>query len=149
MKYLLAILVLIVISCNKKPHLDADLPKGFVEFYDRFHEDSIYQMDHIIFPLEGLPPGGGNGEDDNYKWGKDGWAMHKPFDESNTEYVRDIYSIDSNIVIEKIKLATNDYGMERRFARTHNNEWQLIYYAAMNKLVKNTSNQTEGDTFAE
>lgn len=149
MKYLLVILVLIMISCNKKPQLKEDLPKGFVEFYDRFHEDSIYQMDHILFPLEGIPSGSGAALEENFKWSKDEWFMHKPFDEGQTEYVRHIYALDSNIVIEKINLATNDYGMERRFSRTNNNEWQLIYYAAMNKLVRNTALESEEDSLQE
>jgi hypothetical protein len=26
------------------------LPDDFVEFYDKFHTDSAYQLEHIIFP---------------------------------------------------------------------------------------------------
>ncbi len=142
MKVLLFVVALSLVACNKKTQFDVELPKGFVEFYDRFHDDSIYQMDHILFPLEGLPAGGGNALENNFKWGKDGWLMHKAFDDSEkSEYIRHIYAIDSNIVVEKINLKTNDYGMERRFAKS-NDQWQLIYYAAMNRLVSNISQDT-------
>ena len=31
------------------------LPEDFVAFYERFLQDSLYQMEHINFPLEGIP----------------------------------------------------------------------------------------------
>ena len=27
----------------------------FADFYENFHQDSVVQMDHILFPLPGLP----------------------------------------------------------------------------------------------
>lgn len=32
---------------------DARLPADFVEFYRRFHSDSLYQIEHINWPLAG------------------------------------------------------------------------------------------------
>ncbi len=32
---------------------NAALPADFIEFYKRFHEDSLYQMAHISWPLQG------------------------------------------------------------------------------------------------
>jgi len=60
------------------------------------------------------------------------------FTDPNGDYTRELLALDSSIVIEKIRLKNNEFGMERRFAKS-NDEWYLIYYAAMNRLVKNNS----------
>lgn len=132
------IFVLTFQSCKKKSISDgSELPVGFSEFYDKFHEDSLYQVAHIRFPLEGLPTVGDNSVALDYRWEAEDWVMHKPFT-ADEEYNRELNVVDSTIVIETIRLKTNEYGMERRFAK-FGNDWQLIYYAAMNKLIKNTA----------
>lgn len=139
-KYSVLICISLIIAftaCKKKePAAGADLPADFVVFYEKFHADSIYQIDHIRFPLEGMPTVSDNAVPTDFHWDMNDWVMHKPFTESN-EFNRELTMVDSTIVIEKIRLKNNEYGMERRFAK-FGNEWQLIYYAAMNKLVKNS-----------
>ena len=55
-----------LLSCKNSPTLPVDsqvqaitgqtqfeqLPESFKAFYFKFHEDSLFQMEHIVFPLE-------------------------------------------------------------------------------------------------
>ena len=53
------------------------LPKDFLVFYDRFHSDSVYQLSHILFPLEGLPPDTDSltASSGTFRWQKDSVAF--------------------------------------------------------------------------
>lgn len=124
------------IGCRKSKDKDgSELPSGFLSFYQKFHNDSIYQIDHISFPLQGMPTLADTNEVSDFHWGLEGWRMHKPFDKDG-DFVRNFVVIDSNLIIETIRLKNNEYGMERRWSKS-GGEWQLIYYASMNKLIKN------------
>ena len=141
MKLYFFCLLLLICSCKKNTGSISNvhqLPKDFTQFYDKFHDDSLYQMEHIIFPLEGMPASEGKLTDPDFKWMKEDRQIHKPFTDPNGDYTRELFAMDSSIVIEKIRLKNNEFGMERRFAKS-NDEWYLIYYAAMNRLVKNNS----------
>ena len=91
-----------VISCKDKKEItgnDLQIPEDFREFYDQFHKDSVYQVNHIIFPLSGLPA-----EDslksDSFTWNKVDWIMHKPFDDLGGTFKREWYNVNS-VIIEK------------------------------------------------
>jgi len=114
----------------------AKLTNGFIQFYDRFHSDSVYQMEHIVFPLEGIPAGLEDGIiPENFTWQKEGWKIHKLFDGSDGKYVQTLDEVGNALVIDQIKDVAGDYGMQRRFAKM-GDEWFLIYYAGINALVK-------------
>ena len=61
----LALALLSVISCKLKPNQESlseeeiseyysdDLPEDFVDFYNLFSSDSVYQIQHIVWPLSG------------------------------------------------------------------------------------------------
>ena len=136
MKYYFGLILLTLLSScgNKEKIKEVALPKDFTAFYEKFHADSIYQLNHIRFPLEGLPSIADNADAMDFHWGIENWEMHKPFADDNKEYNRVLTVVDSSIIIETIRMENNQYGMERRFAK-FGKEWQLIYYAAMNKLV--------------
>lgn len=129
-------LMLLFFACKDKPAADesmVDLPEDFKEFYYKFHTDSAFQMESIVFPLEGKPSG--LSEDEiryagGFKWQKDVWKLHKPFDNEDNEFVRE-YELFGDMVIEVIKVRGSSIGMERRFAKI-SDEWTLIYYSAMN-----------------
>lgn len=137
LKFLLIVSVLIFsVGCRKSKVNDStELPSGFLLFYDKFHNDSIYQINHIRFPLEGIPTLADTNEITDFHWGLEGWNMHKPFDKEG-DFVRNFVVVDSALIIETIRLKNNEYGMERRWSKS-GSEWQLIYYASMNKLVRN------------
>jgi hypothetical protein len=113
----------------------ASLPPGFSEFYQRFHGDSLYQMEHIIFPLEGLPPdadslsiAGGS-----FRWQQEDWVMHRQVDFQMSDFNRELIPVNELMVLERIVHKNGQFGMVRRFALVAG-EWHLIYYAGLNRL---------------
>ncbi len=113
-----------------------DLPTDFMQFYMQFHVDSLYQMEHILFPLDGVPPNADKSEVSNFKWTKEGWLMHKPFNNPDDSFSQEYLSVDDNTVIEYIVDTQAGFGMERRFSKL-SGDWYLIHYAAMNQIVEN------------
>ena len=108
------------------------LPADFESFYNTFHSDSLFQIDHINFPLDGATKAKGNNIDMMIpvKWEKADWIMHKPFNDHNNTFVRKFYMIGP-VVVEKISDQNQFFSMERRFNK-FDNEWFLIYYAVSN-----------------
>jgi hypothetical protein len=108
----------------------------FYAFYQRFHSDSLFQINHIIFPLKGLPRDADSAmvAEGSYFWDRDSWAMHKPFDFELSEYEREIKPFRSNMIQERIIHGPTGTGMIRRFAKLSDGEWHLIYYSDMNRL---------------
>ena len=106
---------------------------SFEVFYNKFHSDSLYQMDHIVFPLPGLPA-----EVDsltlaegNYKWAKEDWRIHKDLG-TNPDFKQEFTALTPDLVIERLThKKMGNVGIIRRFAKI-GGEWNLIYYAALN-----------------
>jgi len=112
------------------------LPPGFRKFYENFHRDSVFQLNHIRFPLEGIPEKESEDMDvSGFYWEKENWKTHRPFNPMDGSFIRDFHPLGENIVIENIRHTEANYGMQRRFSRD-GDKWNLIYYAAMNKLVE-------------
>jgi len=107
-----------------------ELPKDFTEFYTRFHSDSVFQMAHITFPLEGAIRAPEEETDSMipYRWRKDKWQLHHEFDSYNNIFTRRFYLFSDNLIIEKITGVNDLFKMERRFGKLHDG-WNLIYYS--------------------
>jgi len=103
---------------------EQNFPEGFESFFTRFHSDSLYQLEHIVFPLEGkndaVDP------ERAYYWTPDNWKLHGEYDESLTDFSRS-FRVVKDIVIEIIQDKYAFSRMERRFAKI-DGEWMLIYY---------------------
>lgn len=123
-----------VLACQQnKPEAEEtaglELPEDFIAFYERFHADSSFQMNHIIFPLPGKPA-----SDDfdmefvDFKWTRAGWKVHQAFDENDDTFDRRYKLFDEGLISEIIYSPTYGYYMERRFAKMTDG-WNLIYYA--------------------
>ncbi len=126
--FLVAVAAL-AIACNR-----SGSDKDFEVFYERFLRDSLYQMEHITWPLEGIPDNVGSEEEAaGFRWERKDWIMHRPFDES-TGFRSEFTPISEDLVIERIVHESGDYGMLRRYARLGDEGWQLIYYAGLNPL---------------
>lgn len=146
MKYLPFLLLVLFFACKndkQSPETSspmdtetAPLPEGFSEFYQKFHSDSLYQVEHIVFPLEGLP----NNADSatvaakDFHWMPETWRMQRPFDFQVSEYHREIVPLTPTIVMERITHQSGQFGMVRRFAVV-GGEWNLIYYAGVNRIA--------------
>ncbi len=111
----------------------------FMVFYDQFHSDSLFQLEHITFPLQGLPSDLSSTKASNFRWEQESWEMHQPIDLSG-EFERQFQAMDDEFIIEYIVHKTESYGMERRFAKL-SDEWFLIYYAALNRIRINEQTQ--------
>ena len=123
----------LVLSCkNKTPDQgqEINIPSDFYDFYKKFHNDSLYQLAHIIFPLEGIPAEDSL-KNDQFRWTKEKWRLHRPFDDMGGTYKRSLYDINS-VIIEKISDQSGSYTMERRWVKM-GNEWTMIYYKEMGR----------------
>lgn len=109
------------------------LPEDFKEFYEKFHQDSLFQKEHIFFPLEGLPDNAdpeyiGN---DQFFWTADQWQYQNGKGMDDPKFER-IYTNLANVLIEeRIQDKTNQLTVIRRFSKSAN-DWRLIYYAGLN-----------------
>jgi len=107
-------------SNNTKPEevLTVNIPSDFVTFYNKFHSDSIFQMDHIVFPLAQ--------KDDGTKWQKENWKIHKAFNDQNGAYTRSFDNFNG-LIFETIVEKTGAFKIVKRYSKT-NDEYNLIYY---------------------
>ncbi len=102
------------------------LPDDFHDFYNKFHTDSLFQMEHIIFPLEGLKKSKDSNEMIPVKWEKNEWRMHRPFNDYEGTFERSFTNMDG-IITEYIRSTNGMFSLEKRYAKI-NGEWHLIYY---------------------
>ncbi len=111
------------------------MPKDFTEFYQRFHQDSVYQMEHISFPLDGVPGISFRGEvPQNYKFQAADWKMHRAFEDSLI-YYRSLEQVANDIIEEEIGLDESGLMIYRRFVKL-GSEWYLAYYMEPNFVQK-------------
>ena len=106
--------------------------ESFKEFYLKFHTDSIYQIQHTVFPLEGIPMF----YDDEihtlpYFYQKEDWTMQRMFDlkEKGYKHVME----DLGFVIKERFIDSKGYGIERRYMQ-NGKDYFLIYYLGFNKV---------------
>lgn len=112
------ILILALVSCQKKD-------ESFQEFYIKFHRDTTFQMERIVFPLEGIPPYV-EVIDSSFRWTVEEWQYHVVIPKAK------LYNVGKDLVVENTVMDIN-YMMQRRFAR-FNGYWYLIYYAGLNEI---------------
>ena len=128
MRYICLLVCLLAMACKSEkstPEImlhSKDIPADFLDFYHQFHSDSTYQMEHIIFPL--------SGKSDTTRWQKETWTLHRPFDNTTGEFVREFTNLNS-IIFELIVSKDKTYSMERRFSKS-GNTYNLIYYSVRN-----------------
>lgn len=114
------------------------LPEDFKSFYLKFHSDSSFQMNHLSFPLAGLPDYAdpefiGN---EPYYWSADQWVIQKADFLNSKEYVLSYFSLGGVLIEERIYDKKFDLTIIRRFANS-GGSWNLIYYAGLNRYKSN------------
>jgi hypothetical protein len=138
--FLILLSTIFTIGCkDKAASLDEDLSGGtvtklssdFLTFYDQFTEDSLFQIDHIIFPLEGIRARVSEDDEEplELKWEKDTWRIHKKFNDVDETFTRQFVDFNG-IVTENISDKTGQFTMIRRFAKI-GDQWMLIFYKEM------------------
>ena len=143
--FLLFISIVVLFSnCKNKPQAlqqtkaEEDLPKDFLEFYQKFHTDSVYQMAHIEWPLKGET---GISQDTTTKrqlteWTPENWRlMHLP-DTSMSTLKRNFEMVGDILVIEKMSYPMVGYGYERQFYKEEDGQWWLIFYGETTQLTQ-------------
>jgi ribosomal protein L20A (L18A) len=120
---------------NTKQELQIEKPilsEDFEKFYEQFHVDSIFQMNHIVFPLEGRPAMKDSiPVPSDFRWQKNDWVMHKTYDDMGGTFSRSFTNFN-NIIIEEISDASGEFTMVRRFSKL-NGVWHLIFYKEMGR----------------
>lgn len=109
------------------------LPADFQTFYQQFHTDSVFQMSHIHFPLQGdelVKKDSATLQRETKWWKREEWVMqHADFDPK--DYTVETRNIGDIIIIEQIMAKAVPYGIERRFGKQTDGSWALIYYSDM------------------
>lgn len=115
---------------TEKEEDHTSLPEGFHEFYDQFHTDSTYQMEHITFPLAGHQPAADSSSAlAPHSWQAESWKLHKPFNDFGGTFTRTFTNYDG-IVTEMIDGSNGAFRIVKRYAIL-NGEWHLIYYQSL------------------
>jgi hypothetical protein len=136
-KITLLVCMVLCFACKKKQEISTEsgVAEDFTRFYDRFLSDSLYQMQHIQFPLAGMPmdSDSSTAQLGNYYWDAATWRMHKPMDFKGTYFKRIITAPFPNVIQETVQDTMTKYAIMRRFTKM-DKEWMLIYYMNMNRL---------------
>jgi hypothetical protein len=108
----------------------------FDSFYRSFHQDSLFQMSHIRFPLEGEPDQSDTiAYTQTFYWRPEHWVRHRLFNPSDTAFERSFRALDSSMIIEVIRHRLSPLKMERRWSR-NDTAWELIYYSPLRTPVQ-------------
>lgn len=117
----------------------------FAGFYERFHQDSLYQLEHVQFPLEGLPSDADSLTlaRNDFRWTKENWRMHRRFDFANSDFEQKLLPVTDDLIVEQIIHRSGNYAMQRRFTRW-GGEWYLTYYIGLNQFDPGAGVHIEG-----
>lgn len=109
----------------------------FAAFYERFHQDSAFQMERILFPLPGLPREADSAliASGRYRWTAEDWNLQRPLNLQRSNFKRELIPVSKDLIIEKLIQPEYNLQIERRFSRLEDG-WHLIYYAGLNNIPK-------------
>lgn len=141
--FLYGLLLFVFVSCKTDVKVNdneskqkAFMPdKSFAPFYERFHNDSVYQLAHINFPLQGMPQridSVGLATQEFY-WEKGAWTFQQDFDEKETGFSKTVNAVSPTMVEETIVDRSGQFGIVRRFVKI-DGEWYLIYFSGLAQI---------------
>lgn len=110
---------------------EAQLPAEFNAFLEEFGSDSLFQLNHIIFPLDGERALNDGEKPGNtaVKWERDSWKFQRTFNDMGGSFRQEFVNFNG-IITEVSHDHTATYVMTRRFSKI-GGEWMLIYYQEM------------------
>ncbi|PHI21054.1 hypothetical protein CEQ90_05075 [Lewinellaceae bacterium SD302] len=114
-----------------EPDVPNSLPEDFRNFYQQFHADSLYQIEHIQWPLSGMPDRAIQ-EGESFAFTKDNWKMQRPV-LASSGYRSQFTMLTEDLVVEEIINPSDGTGLLRRFLKD-GEQWTLIYYQGVRKL---------------
>ena len=99
--------------------------EDFDRFYTKFHEDSLFQMERITFPLDGTTSYLSEGGAKATFWYKDEWLMHEIM--SDTMDLNQKFISADSVMVDVI-YDNKANGLTRYFIM-RDGKWYLTYYA--------------------
>lgn len=143
--FLFLSIIIILTACNtaESPKKEAvseenmvDLPGDFAVFYKTFHEDSLFQMNRILWPLQGLSTkeSGENIVNGKYYHSKEDWLMHRRMTK-DTGFSGSMKLLGEDLIEETLIDGNGQFGMKRRFSK-FGEEWYMIYYSGLNHIAQ-------------
>lgn len=96
----------------------------FKAFYKKFHQDSVFQISRIKFPLPGINSEEMEVGDTVYYWQKKNWVVSHLVD---TTLFKIKLSLSDSVAEEEITNQYPDLLIKRKFQRI-NGDWYLVYY---------------------
>ncbi len=109
------------------------LPQDFVDFFQKFHTDSVFQMERIQWPMQGEE----TVQVDSMRtkipktWTTENWAIHHLPDFQDGMFERKFSMLGEEMVIEVVFNKNIGLRQERRFAKVAGDDWAMIYYSEM------------------
>lgn len=104
--------------------------ENFSSFYQKFHTDSSFQMERIVFPLPGINTDDMTVEDTIYYWHAIEWEMHKPLNLDGTDFKVETRESEKE-VIEKLYMDDSGFIIERKFELI-DGRWFLTFFSNVN-----------------
>lgn len=112
------ILLIFTLSSCDKPHEQEKINdknstvENFESFYEKFHNDSLFQLSRLNFPLKGGPVGG----DINEEWTKGNWRMlrTKIYEVDTSQYKVSNVKQDNSFT-EKVWLEDSGFSFEYKY----------------------------------
>ena len=144
--YLTIVLLMALFSCHNITKDDSTVNSNeeFETFYQKFYDDSIFQISRVKFPLpgynsnevSGIPEDfaqeqGINFDQEPFFWSKDSWRLVEPLEKQDVDIQKALNESDT-LVTEKLFIPNSGFLIEKRFERADDGKWYLTYYYYQN-----------------
>lgn len=137
---LLAIGILITAcggNTNELPK-DENGNENFNAFYQKFYEDSLFQLTRIEFPMMGKDP---KGKEEKFFWTIENWSIQKPIDPDNDSEVERKVINQGDFIQEKL-LVSNSFLVDRYYSLV-GNKWYMTYYSGLQSIPSREESQPQ------
>jgi len=132
---IIVIIIAIFNSCNNShqensiPNAKRDSTEVFEKFYNKFHDDSLFQISRILFPLPGYNIDSDYNPNEkiiNFNWNKNDWVMHKKI--LDEKFKNELKKYNDSM-IERLYIENSGVEIIRKFY-LYNNKWYLGFYGS-------------------
>lgn len=125
--FLLIMSFYLLSSCGSSKKMITE-NEDFDAFYEKFHADTDFQMERIIFPLEGKSVDA----DGEREWTPSNWIpMKVEIYDVDTDKYKTSYNKTENTFTQKFWLPGTGFSAEYRFEK-RNGKWFLVYASDTN-----------------